>query len=530
MPDAVVVLLEVLWASAGIVLLLLYLRQATVPLWRSIDNRRRLQRQLRAWLAFRGRALFLAAVRNDEAINGLRALRERVRGRLLPRMPSPRDTEFSARKRLLQRPEREASRQTFVGWILRYLFLPIVIVKEWLIAPLYNDVFAKLIDDYVIQQLQKKAIGNDIAGLVLRDVTCVPAGALLDTAAGLPPGAEAELVNRANSRLVVVIDRLRKELNVSFPVGPELEEFFRHAMQGEGDPAAALVHTSYFDCEIVSAAIAERLCGAAPKLETENGETRPSGGAAVVPRWTEVVREQPSGSRLGFVSWVIRLAIKLVILLLPVVLLAAGGLAVSYPYSRSFQRKWASQLQSAHTVAVEDFVTWTGDPRRPYVTSPAVRWSVALGLVDPMVDEKYLGETLAGRATKCSFYGSIGQKYAQLGKLRYSARAFSSAIREVHNARNAGDDWVICVYRMAPALRIAKRFVSPGEYRELAERLFEGLDPADADRIRDQLQKHLQGPGDQRFERNMIRSKGGDRYHQQGKMRFYSGPRMQKNP
>jgi hypothetical protein len=471
--DTIVALLAVLYAISALVLLVLYVRKVTVPLWRSIDNTRRSKNELRAWQIFGARMLFLAAEHTDEAINGLRSLRRRVRGTLLPRMPSPRETELSPGKRLLSRPENEAWQQTLTGWMIRYLLLPLVIVKDWVLAPLYNDVFSKLVDDYVIQQLQKKAIGIDIAGLVLSDVTTVPSSALHEASNSLPAEAEAELVRDANVTLVRVFERVRTQLHLSYPVGPELESFMHRAMQGDPDVESALVHTSYFGCKIVRGAIAKRIAGEPATVMEEAARAEPDGQLFEAPIWAADADEpRISGSRLGFVAWLLRGLIKIIILLAPVLLLAAAGSAVCYPYSRAFHRVWATRTDNAHNIGVTDFVVFTSVAGRPYTTSLSARWWVAMHSVDSELDDGLLGNTFPTAASRTAFYAAVGQKFAQLGDRCGALRAFCLAAREIEIARNSARDWQRPAQKLSGGLYMAKMYLSAADYASLAKEMF----------------------------------------------------------
>src|SRR5205823_5964038 len=147
------------------------------------------------------------------AIRGLTVLQGGLRGPLLPRMPSPRQNKFSPSGRLLRSPEREYEQQTLTGWLFAYLLLPLAIVRDWVLAPLYNDVFARLIDDYVLGQMRKRAIGLDLAGLELKGITDHPAAGLGSGPAGpfaeCLAGASKDLVERTDRNALALVEAIR---------------------------------------------------------------------------------------------------------------------------------------------------------------------------------------------------------------------------------------------------------------------------------------------------------------------------------
>ena len=207
------------WLVAAAVLLYLYVRQTVLPLWRLCEYRMRLKLQQKTWAVFKDVYLAFADSTVDEAILGLTAVKNGIRGSILPRIASPRDKEFSANRRLLRRPEREYARQTFPGWFLNYLLLPLAIVKDWLITLSDNDVFAMLIDDFVLKQSHKRAIGNDIAGLALQDVSDHPMaeGPMQPASVRLVPNpAHHALLAGVRRNIPKVIDALRAELGRRF--------------------------------------------------------------------------------------------------------------------------------------------------------------------------------------------------------------------------------------------------------------------------------------------------------------------------
>ncbi len=201
----------------------------------------------KAWEAFGTKGLIYAFDVCDEAIRGLAALTYGIDGDLLPRTPQPGRDQFSKGYRHLRRPEREFDHQSFFpAWWFNNLLLPLAILKEWVINPLYNTVFAGFIDQYVKSQLRRRAYGLDIAELDLHTVTAHPRP---DLRPRISSAAGTEIEGLTQKRERVFIDRIRANLLADQPAALHLDELLKREFAGEAGATGVLVHTRYFDAE-----------------------------------------------------------------------------------------------------------------------------------------------------------------------------------------------------------------------------------------------------------------------------------------
>lgn len=323
---------------------------------RTYDNLRR--RSLRVPTFIRYGSLYgpvaLGAAHMDEAINGLRAIRTVPQGPLLPTIPAPRSGQLSRSAGRLRYPEREGARHDLWRWVFAYLLLPAGFVYDWIARPLYNDVFAPLVDEFVLTRLTRSAHGADIPGLVLGDVICHPLTSEERTSVSHQletPWQKVEKdlnlqrsLGKSTQRYAKrFLQRVRTVLGFDYKEGIELLQFFKMAMGGEGrqrerrkektDPSNLLIHTSYFGDKLVQEAIAA--CFGAPAQGLPfvdlSEHTRPTGPRS----WPTIG---------GIASYVLQGLVKSVVFLSPFLVLAGLGYVVLYPYSRQFHVNWAQEF------------------------------------------------------------------------------------------------------------------------------------------------------------------------------------------
>ncbi len=202
----------------------------------------------------------------DEAINGLRAVQNGIRNEILPRFPPPRGSQFSTTQRSLLAPEDEFDRQSIKGWFFYYLFLPIALIRDWLVRRFYNDVVAPLIDEYVLRSLACRILGSDIVGLTVMCVTPHPIrdGEMVGVVprAYCPPDIYERICKQCASAVSNAASSIRRVLH-SFdsPVAVDAAELLERAMRDEKETAELLVHTSYFSTEGIAQLLADNISG-----------------------------------------------------------------------------------------------------------------------------------------------------------------------------------------------------------------------------------------------------------------------------
>ena len=431
-PLPLLPLLSLAWLLVAGGTFLYLLASVISPLWQAIALWWRRRRRSAAWDYYGFKCHCFALSDRDEAILGLRAARRGFQGELLPRFPSPIISDFSEPNgRLLRRPEREYQRQSLSGWLFHYVLLPTAILRDWIIYPVYNGVFAALIDSFVLGQMRKRAAGCDIAGLQPDDVTDQPFRAsempATPAKAVFPPQGREDLQESTTSAAAAFLDYFRERLfRYDSPVALNLSQFLREAMQGENAAAAPLVHTSYFPSTGLQEDLANVICN------------RPTGGEPVVPPdpitpGADRRAKDFANLIVRYVAGVCQLVVAAVFLSAPAGLVYVLGYYVTYPFSREYLVEWASRTELPLGFAADLH------PEDQDEVPPIARWWVANKLVHPEAQVKAFGDKIqSGKgnsqiAKRVYFYAKVGETFAQINKRDWAVDAFKQARSEIGN-------------------------------------------------------------------------------------------------
>ena len=299
-----------------------------VSTFRAFDENRRIRDRKAAWKIF-GNKAFLIAAANDEPIAGLKAVQHKPTGPLLPRITAPRVNRYGKLTKRVRYPERERLGDRWLRRLFDLFFLPITLFRDWVLRPLYNDVFAALLDSFVLGRLWKKAHGCDIFGLVPDKVLTTPMseGEIDGTPPIVfrPPDVEA----LTEEPLLRAVRGIRRALGRDYPVGVYLADFFKRAMQGKEVEEQALIHTSYFANGSVETknAIIQAFKGVnneMPQLPTEQEAGPP------------VDSRQANPGMYEFLMWLFRNFTIMLIFSLPWFLVVLLTFAVFYQHSAWF--------------------------------------------------------------------------------------------------------------------------------------------------------------------------------------------------
>jgi hypothetical protein len=439
-----------------------YFWWAVAPLYHGWKNRKRHTARMRAWDAFGDRCLCFADPQLDEAILGLRAIRAPVRATILPRMPSPREGIFSVHKRHLRRPEAEHAKAAFWSWCVAYLLLPLVVIRDWVVAPFYNEVFARLIEDYVILRTHDRAIGNDIPGLVLGHISVHPMAVAPDQdqyLATCPQNAHDELESQINAGAAALMHSIRHQLGLDYPVGLELATVFQNAMKNMGSAAPLLAHTSYFNCKEVQNVLVAHI-----SRQPVHGFVKPRAGDSPEEEF------KPSG-RLHFVWWIVRSMVWLFLWTLPILLLGLFGYVCLYPYSEEYHVRWAQDRVPMTVLANSSQFR---EPSQGSLATPlTVRWWVACRMLESSNHDDF-GQEIEAPRDRVYFYSKVGQKLAELGEEQEALSAFKSANGVI--GALPGNEQAACDRILARSIAVASYFMS-GDSIELLRDTVSGSDP-----------------------------------------------------
>jgi tetratricopeptide (TPR) repeat protein len=157
---------------------------------------------------------------------------------------------------------------------LGVLFLPFRVVYYCIAAPIYNHVFALLVDDFICKTVARKAQGNDYTGSLLADVTEGPLAGLCYVP--LPARVYGSLLGQANEHASELVGEVRDTLGVAALQKAQFPVILQRL--GKKLTWKELIHTSYFDCS----AIRELL-----SLHIEQASKGGDGDAAKAPCPTE---------------------------------------------------------------------------------------------------------------------------------------------------------------------------------------------------------------------------------------------------
>ena len=456
-------------------------------LQRARECRARLARAREAWNAFGDRYHYIACRARDEAITGLRKTQHGIRGPLLPRLKRPGEGEFAAGGRSIQFEAMEGEAATLRGFS-RVPTLPFRIAYDWLFRPLYNEVFAVLVDGFVLGRFAASAHGSDLPGLRLGWVssTPVPVGdetpgwpleswslrdallwrystagwspdPLLDAQltrsfAGPTPAECQDIQQATHTHAAELLEGLRSVLGVPSAAAVSLKVFLLDALREGGQWTNLLIHTTYFDKDFILRRIAAVLRPSAvqPRPGAELHECVGSRTVSPLPvvalaaarpdrTPTAGTREAASWPPPDFGWGAARGAVRLLLLCTPPLLLLAAGWLTLYPSSREASLAWATSPEVAVASVMRDVKnqdSGEGDfdqalacirwyaGVRALRDTPAASWE-ALDLVVTTGDDDLL----------IPLYAKAGQKLAELGDYQEARHLLQEAIAHLGRAK-----------------------------------------------------------------------------------------------
>lgn len=403
-----------------------------------------------AWEKFANKNYCLTSLDHDEALAGLRAIVHGIKGPLLPRMVAPGDGTYSRDTGRLTAPEQRGD-----SWS-NYLLMSLNILRDWLLRPIYNEIFAKLIDDFVLRRLTRTAQGTDIPGLRLGRVDCFPVAPSVAAGhcsrirdawtwrfiplvkpalnpeqrlVGLTVAEANSICDATNQSAPGLLRQIRGALGVLSPLSASLTNFFRQAMTGDPGthvpPMNLLVHTQYFEQSTVINLIRACITGTAvvqPVRHCRTNRTVPS---------PEPLSSHDLAGR--FFSTSARFAVFVLFLLLPAILTAVLGLNLVYPYSRDFHLRWAAEVPQAIAAAaprIDNFGSYQ-DPHSPNF----VRWFAALDAVGRHQDASAFEAAFRSLGAEpkrfVDFYSLASEKLAELGELEAADKMLDRISKEL---------------------------------------------------------------------------------------------------
>ncbi len=441
-------------------------------LWHHFRRHHDRRLRLQTWKQFRKKHLGLAVSDLDEAITGLRTLQRGIEGQLLPRLPSPRVSDFTDHWRHLRRPERIFDRQSWMGWLWRFLLTPLHLIYHWIVTPLYNEVFAGLIDEFVWGQLHQRAFGSDICGLKLANVTDHPMG---ERRRAVYPQAARDcliaLTGNVTAYRKVIFGKLLPGVDTALKF--DAGRFIHQAMQGKEPENGLLIHTSYFDCGAIQDAIARHISGTGNQT-------------LVKASWPPIPSRRANGDEdqkppylpaslilLDAVAMLLRGLTKVAVFLAPVGLLGLISYGTIYPYSQLYHLRWAGNDGPAIELANKELSPKPTDDNFPYKAPLVVRWRAAYRLLHPQENDSSFGDKIENVPKRIVFYSRLGQKYAQLGHSEWAADAFKLALVQIRDYKDSSfEERVQYLKPIANSLFIARRYITKTDFNNILERLW----------------------------------------------------------
>ena len=333
------------WTAALVVGLLLSFTQMCSLATRHYEERHRRRRSAAAWRKLQSmhRALPVGYEAFDEALIGLQAIVEVPKDNLLPRLPAPGVDRFT-RRGFVRHPEYEHQRARFARWLVDFLVLPYSITRDWVARPFYNDIFAPLVDTFVMRRLWRAAHGSDLRGARILAVTPTPelgVAAIEDHHIARNKCSESLLrtasrVRRAVSRYV---DRLRMRVGLNASTAVEILNVLRKAMGGSQAAGEILFHTDYFNLPATPVSLADEVadCISGTNVMPYRRPRCPRAAQ----RWP---RPLCYSVQYEFFATIGRMLTVCVILLMPACMLTISAQALFYPYSRAHLVAWAIDL------------------------------------------------------------------------------------------------------------------------------------------------------------------------------------------
>lgn len=417
------------------------------------------RRQLKTWGYFGARHYSVFSA-EDEAICGLTAIQVGMAGPLLPRIPAPGAGQYSARTHRDLNPEGSPS-----GGMLS---LPFRIIYDWILRPLYNEVFAPLVDSFVLRRLSRNAQGADLAGAMLGQVSTSPllskhvsphrrlrdyfASWFTPVYRGRGPSPETRQIGLSlkgcdaiaagtRGHADLLLARVRKQLALPTAIATSLADFFRRAMSGD-EVSKLLIHTGYFELAETRSLVCDAI----------QGRARCDSVTSVAARDADPVDADRFWPPRGFGFWLLRGVSLLCLAVLPACFAAALGYLWLYPAARESNLRWAAEAPGAIAAASHNFklLTQEAQTRR----SPSfVRWLAgleALGM-SAEADEFYrlAGELHLTPVESAAIRAAVAQKLKELGESELAEAQLNTALAIAQSSRNDPADPSLVRIRMA---------------------------------------------------------------------------------
>ncbi|MCR9232552.1 MAG: hypothetical protein NXI29_16185 [bacterium] len=418
-------LLVAVWGLAFLVASLLVLSLTLAPFFQQFSLRSKRKKQRECWKVFGDKYLCLAITQKDEAIQSLDNLSHGLTGTLLPRFSVPRLADFSTAHRHLRRPERELNHQSAKGWFFRYLFLPLVILKDWVFAPFYNEVFATLIDDFVLKQLCHRAMGTTFFGPVVSSVSDHPMKTTLAHSdryfAVYPKGALQAMQQQVGRGATIIVDSIRNQLGAELPLGVDLRSFLEDAMNNIDEKASILFHTSYFEDEHFIVAMASHISGTLDEIVLTSCEVGAMDADSSQYQADGLHENNLMG---GFIWWLSRNMVKLCLVMLPAVLAIVVGYMTIYHHSLDYHLNWAGNYESAEIAVNKQITNYDSQ------STKIGQWWLAYRALNPDRSDADFGNQLRDSFKRLNFYACLGAKYARLGAVDSASNAFYLSAKE----------------------------------------------------------------------------------------------------
>lgn len=367
-----------------------------LPLFRIIQCWQDRRKSQKCWERFSDRYFCIASLQHDEAINGLSLIVNGIEGPLLPRLLPPGGARFTSRAGWIAQPE---LREEIGSLGLSVLFLPLLIFRDWLVRLPYNEVFAELVDRFVLRRLTRQAHGADLIGLRLGAVAPLPirgakspdrmGGRLREKitnlfegkASPISPGPETTWVGPCDALSDRLCDStaesaanflqgIRSALGTHSAAAASLRNFIQRAMQGEHNAMELLVHTRYFDSPEIVKLIAK--CIRSPEA-VDRVQTLP------VQRTVSMVCPPNIWPPKGFGWWLLRNLCASLLLTMPAIAIGVMGWLILFHDSNEAMLRWAAEPGRTISEAIR---TSTLNSEYEENSTPAfVRWwAVALAL------------------------------------------------------------------------------------------------------------------------------------------------------
>ncbi len=350
------------------------------------------------------------------------------------------------------------------------VLLPIQQLYDWIVRPCYNEVFAVLVDEFVLARFRAHAHGDDLPGLRIGFVSSTPipleaesprgfrySGYLRDwflrkyTLAGLLPNEAIErgvlgrfagpasseckkLLKATRAAAPRIVEALRSNLGVPSMAAVSLIHYLSDALCEGGEWTDLLIHTTYFKNDKILRRIASVIDPAC---------SEPGSDATIVPGQSLHVDNAFTWPPTGFGWWSIRGLIRGFLLVCPVIALYLVGLLNLYPRSREAQLRWAS----SESVGLATMIRDAENGKRPGVscgklysaTPPSVRWYAGITALDldPTFSIMTSADEVAGRNGywNAGIEAGAAAMLAAIGKSEIALRLIDRASDRINRER-----------------------------------------------------------------------------------------------